>query len=444
MSANPSNPLFPDNNSPHAHPTNQAVTPVQAGGDAAVNLIRAKLARIYTDEPDAAQEMELAQATQPVVPSMQPSAPTHGQVQPQSQPQRSKHQQFMFNLSQSGKSLSQIQTEWHHYYGNLPDDDKRMVWQEFYNQSPRLNHNANTVTNAVAATPANSPTPTVQPLTTAYEIPGPAITTSETADRNPAELKQHLMETVNRRAKLKPRHHIQSLLFGLGCGGLALFVVLFGFFNEIVIAPFIQPSRTVSATPIIVGTDGVAASDKPEVIIPKINVQIPLDYTAKSIKEADIQKALESGVVHYPTTALPGQQGNAAFFGHSSNNIFNPGKYKFAFVLLHEMVIGDTFYLTRDGISYAYQVIDKKVVEPTEVGILDPIPGKAATATLITCDPPGTTLKRLAIIGEQVSPNPSGNAATIQQPASETVGTSGQSLPGDAPSLWHRLTSWLR
>ena len=98
-------------------------------------------------------------------------------------------------------------------------------------------------------------------------------------------------------------------------------------------------------------------------------------------------------------------------FIDSSNNIFNKGKYKFAFVLLHELVPGDTFYITKDGKVYAYEVFNKMVVEPGAVEVLNPVEGHQAIATLITCDPPGTSLKRLVIQGDQVSPSPSGNTA---------------------------------
>ncbi len=448
----------------------------EASTNAAIDLIRAKLNRLYADEPDA--QAEAAEAA-----SLSNS------------PHRSRHQQFMYDLSTSGKSLAQVQTEWHYYYSTLPDDEKHAVWQEFYSHSnrtggqpanssgltdsqenppdkqtsgqsasahtarqlPPAQHHPSPVPAGIYPVPAAEHMPASgyrQPATSSAEPPANTMAAgdlqptanAETApsfddSREPAAIKQQLRESVAQRTKLKPRHHIQSLLFGLGCGGLALLVVLFSFFNEVVIAPFIQPSRTVSATPIIIGADGIAPTDKAEVIIPKINVQIPLDFSAKTIREDDIQKGLENGVAHYPTTPLPGQQGNTAFFGHSSNNIFNPGKYKFAFVLLREMVPGDTFYLTRNGVAYAYQVFDKKVIDPSEVGILAPIPGKTATATLITCDPPGTTLKRLAIIGEQVSPNPTANTADTPPPA--TANTDDQSLPGNPPSLWHRMTSWL-
>jgi uncharacterized Rmd1/YagE family protein len=38
----------------------------------------------------------------------------------------------MYDLSHSGKSLAEIQTAWHQYYVNLPNDEKHQVWQEFY------------------------------------------------------------------------------------------------------------------------------------------------------------------------------------------------------------------------------------------------------------------------------------------------------------------------
>src|SRR5581483_4435147 len=165
-------------------------------------------------------------------------------------------------------------------------------------------------------------------------------------------IQDSIRDNVTAGGKLQAKHHVQSLLFGLGMGSLVLFIFLFGFFNEVLIAPFIQPSRTAAATPVIVANNDVAATSTPEVIIPKINVEIPVNYTETSTDENTIESDLQDGVVHYPTTVLPGQTGNTAFFGHSSNNIFNRGKYKFAFVLLHTLVNGDTFYLSYNGKMY--------------------------------------------------------------------------------------------
>ena len=142
--------------------------------------------------------------------------------------------------------------------------------------------------------------------------------------------------------------------------------------------------------------------------------------------------------MHYPTTVNPGEIGNAAFFGHSSNNILNPGKYKFAFVLLHQLTIGDTFYLTYNQKIYVYKVINRQVVDPSNVSVLDAVPGQTATATLITCDPPGTSLHRLVVVGQQISPNPSTNvASSVPQSTSSSVST----LPGNGPSLFTKFLS---
>jgi LPXTG-site transpeptidase (sortase) family protein len=404
------------------HPQSDAHNP-------AVELIRRKLDQFYLDEPGAGQEAVEAQAAAPAT--------------------RSKHQEFMYRLSTSGKSLAQIQTEWHEYYSQLPETEKHEVWQEFYaaNERQPSAYGAFTQQQAAQAQPAAHTPPPEMPDhstgTTPVVATHAAPTPIKSDRRSVADIKKQLLKKVQARSKvqLKAKHHLQSLAFGLGTGALVLLVFLFGFFNELVVTPFIQPSRHAGATPIILNTDGVATSDTPEVIIPKINVQIPIDYNETSIDDVAVERSLDSGILHYPTTVVPGQQGNAAYFGHSSNNIFNSGKYKFAFVLLHELVPGDIFYLTYNKQVYSYRVYDKKIVSPKEVSVLGNVVGKTATATLITCDPPGTSLNRLVVWGEQVSPDPNANSAAPA--AAPTVAASApEQLADNGPTLWKRLTNW--
>lgn len=387
------------------------VPPASAGqGDAdlASQAIRAKLDRIYSEEPSATKE--LAEA----------AARSRG---------RSKHQQFMYELGTSGKDLATIQTEWHAYYESLPDKEKHAVWQEFYaSQSALARPAAKTVDHSQAlakhkhqAAPHRKKTAAAEPRTT-------------------KDIQSAIRDRVSAGGKLQTKHHVQSLLFGLGLGLIVVIIFLFGFFNEVFIAPIIQPSRAQADTPIILSSDSVAPTSTPEVIIPKINVEIPVDYTETSTNEAAIENDLENGVVHYPNTVLPGQNGNAAYFGHSSNNIFNKGKYKFAFVLLHTLVEGDTFYLTYNGKVYVYKVISRKIVDPSEVGVLGPVPGQKATATLITCDPPGTSLHRLIVVGQQISPDPANNTEGAGANPADTSNTT-VSLPGNGPTLWGRFIS---
>jgi sortase A len=381
-----------------------ALDPGKGGADLASHAIRQKLEQIYADEPDATKELKEAAARAS---------------------KRSKHQQFMYDLGTSGKDLASIQTEWHAYYEGLPDKEKHAVWQEFYASQSALVQNA------------HHPEPAQVLAKNRHRAAGVRRTPAKLRDsRSTKDIQEALRDKVTAGGTLKAKHHLQSLLFGLGMGLIVIIIFLFGFFNEVFIAPFIQPSRAAAATPLIVSSDGVAPTNDPEVIIPKINVQIPVNYNQTSTDEAAIENDLENGVVHYPTTVLPGQVGNAAFFGHSSNNIFNKGKYKFAFVLLHTLVEGDTFYLTYDGKVYVYKVISKRVVEPSEVSVLGPVEGQTATATLITCDPPGTSLHRLVVVGQQISPDPSNNT----QAATTTVNPT-DNLPGNGPTLWGRFIS---
>jgi LPXTG-site transpeptidase (sortase) family protein len=387
---------------------------IQENSDAAASLIREKVARIYAEEPEAGRELAEAKTEDPS--------------------ERSKHQQFMYNLGRSGKDLATIQTEWHNYYQGLSDQEKHQVWQEFYDSQPSLS----------TIRPTGSYKPPVADsaqLLSAHkqQAAKPIASRKVTKPRSTKEIKAAIRSKVTADGQLKAKHHLQSLIFGLGMGFLVVFIFMIGFFNEILIAPFIQPSRTVTATPIILSSNNVApaSTSTPEVIIPKINVEIPVDYNETSTNESVIEDDLEDGVVHYPTTVLPGQDGNAAFFGHSSNNIFNQGKYKFAFVLLHTLSDGDTFYLTYNNTVYVYKVISHTIVSPNDVSVLGPVPGQTATATLITCDPPGTSINRLIVVGQQISPDPSGNTAAT--PMATTSSAPPTVLPGNGPTLWDRF-----
>lgn len=390
--------MQPDNNPSSPNP--------QSGNDPAMNLIRQKISSLYAKEPDPKEE--ITEAT---------IAGRH----------RSKHQDYIYHLTTSGKSLAEIQTQWHSYYQGLPDDEKHAVWQEFYDMHNQAIN--------VQETPSQS---------TALNKPSTMRTETQTlkkkADpRSVADVKDQLLSKIGARGKLSKRHHIQSILFGLSTGAIVIVILLFSFFNERFVAPFITPSREVSNTPIIIDPNSTVATGEPKVIIPKINVEIPVVYDQTSISEAAIQGSLEQGVVHYATTASPGEKGNSVIFGHSSNNIFNKGKYKFAFVLLNRMEVGDTFSLTKDGKQYVYKVFQKKVVEPTDISVLNNINDKVATATLITCDPPGTSLRRLIVIGEQISPDPTTDAESTAIKSDQKPAI----VPSNAPSLWHRFTTWI-
>lgn len=372
----------------------------EASHKTAADLIRKKVEAAYKSEPPAAAEtMDIKRLGDSI--------------------ERSKHQQFIYELTSSGKSLSEIQAAWHDYYAALTEAEKHEVWQEFYNTHGQAGYKL--VTKAAAGQSHSMPRHPHKPV------------------KAPAMPLRQLRHTVDKHLSTKAREKpspLKSIAFGLTMGAIVLAVFMFGFFNERFIAPFIQPSRNVSNTPIITGS---AVSSTPEIIIPKINVEIPVVYGVDTISESAVETALEQGVVHYADTANPGQNGNVVIVGHSSNNIFNPGKYKFAFVLLSRLENDDTFYLQKDGKRYTYQVYKKEIVNPTSVDVLGP-QDQPATASLITCDPPGTSTNRLVVVGTQIDPSPSANAAST---TTNHLATSTSVIPGNSPSLWSRLIKWL-
>lgn len=138
-------------------------------------------------------------------------------------------------------------------------------------------------------------------------------------------------------------------------------------------------------------------------IIPRIGKNVPvMSVTTQALLkrdwkglERDIQESLQYGVIHYPGTARPGQQGNVVITGHSSYFPWDPGRFKDVFAILQEVQKGDAIILYADQKKYIYEVTTIKTVWPDAVDILKPtIENKL---TLITCTPLGTNLKRLIV-----------------------------------------------
>jgi LPXTG-site transpeptidase (sortase) family protein len=395
-----------------------ASLPIPAGEQKAANpaadLIRKKVEQAYANEPDVQEEIE-------EVEELKPKA------------RRSKHQQFIYELTNSGQPLHEINAAWHEYYAGLTDTEKQAVWQEFYSTQAQTAHHPAITHQESRPEPLRNRTQKVS------RTVNPKPAKAHKPPKQPSEKPARAIHTFHQ--PVRPANPLHSLLFGLGIGSITILIFLFGFFNERVIAPFIQPSRSVTNIPVITaGADTHVASLAPEIIIPKINVEVPVVYGVTSTDDSVVQKALEVGVVHYADTALPGQDGNLVIVGHSAGNIFNPGQYKYVFSLLHKLDNGDVFYLQKDSVRYTYQVYKKEIVKPTDVGVLAPDPAVPAIVTLITCDPPGVSTNRLVLVGKQISPDPAANTQTAA--ANITATTKTAILPSDSQTLWSRLVRW--
>lgn len=143
-------------------------------------------------------------------------------------------------------------------------------------------------------------------------------------------------------------------------------------------------------------------------VIPRINQNVPVvgvrneNLIARKWEEleADIQKALKNGVIHYPGTSLPGEGGNIVVTGHSSYYAWDPGRFKDVFALLHDVKMGDRIVMYFNQKKFIYAVENIKIVTPDKVDVLGPT--NREQLTLITCTPIGTNLKRLILTAKLV------------------------------------------
>lgn len=119
--------------------------------------------------------------------------------------------------------------------------------------------------------------------------------------------------------------------------------------------------------------------------IPKINLKV-------AIGEGVDNKTLKYAVGHFIGTAMPGEKGNFSVAGHRSYT------YSEYFNRLDELKEGDEIVVQTKNGEFTYKIYEKKVVEPTEVSVLNST--KDATITLVTCTPIRIATHRLIIKGK--------------------------------------------
>lgn len=123
--------------------------------------------------------------------------------------------------------------------------------------------------------------------------------------------------------------------------------------------------------------------------IPSIKIQNAEVSTA----DTDLTKHL----VNYPGTGIPGKNGNAVIFGHSTlPQLFNSKDYKTIFANAYKLKNGDNIYVLINGVTYTYKISKTVVVDSSDTSALVQDYDNSYI-TLVTCTPPGTIWKRLII-----------------------------------------------
>nr|WP_225854705.1 class E sortase [Micromonospora sp. ALFpr18c] len=116
---------------------------------------------------------------------------------------------------------------------------------------------------------------------------------------------------------------------------------------------------------------------------------------------------------HYPTSALPGQVGNFSVAGHRN---------RATFWRLDELDDGDAIVVEGKNDWYVYRVAQIRIVKPTQVEVVAPVPGEPdkkptkRMLTLTTCNPKWDNYQRLIIHAEldRTQPKSAGRPAELE------------------------------
>ncbi len=132
--------------------------------------------------------------------------------------------------------------------------------------------------------------------------------------------------------------------------------------------------------------------------ISKINVSAPIVFVKNSDKKT-LTSALNRGLLFYPDSVLPGQDGQTIILGHSAPPNWPDIRYDSVFSRLVELTEGDEIFLNFDDKKYVYSVVKKIFLEKGEE-IPKDLTYSENILLLISCWPPGKNLRRIAVVAE--------------------------------------------
>lgn len=233
------------------------------------------------------------------------------------------------------------------------------------------------------------------------------------------------------------------ILVGVG----VVLILLFMQFNRLLFAPiaaYVSPgdNESSSITPVD-GTITQPVSADPRLIIPKLNVDVPVDFTSDNSND-NMMSSMNRGVTRFPipgASAMPGEIGNLVITGHSAGDLYSSNPYKFIFSGLERLGNGDMIYINYNSTRYTYSVTGKETVSPSDVVALTKTTGKPQLI-LVTCTPLGTSRYRLLVHADQVSPATDSTTPTAKASSNITKAESG--MPANEPtffeSIWKFLT----
>lgn len=141
------------------------------------------------------------------------------------------------------------------------------------------------------------------------------------------------------------------------------------------------------------------------IFIPSIWVDAPIvDINSVSedrLKHGQFDAELFSGVVKYPSTPEPWHKGNTLIFGHTSYYRWKKNPYGEVFAKIYDLKKWDAIKVARKWQLYEYEIVESKVVKPTEVDATYMQFTDWEYITLMWCYPIGTDSRRWLIIAKR-------------------------------------------
>ncbi|UFX83279.1 sortase [Candidatus Absconditicoccus praedator] len=142
------------------------------------------------------------------------------------------------------------------------------------------------------------------------------------------------------------------------------------------------------------------------IIIPSIGVDAPIvdvDYVnPQKMAEANFEEELYDGVVKYPFTPSPEDDGNMFVFGHTSYYRWRDNDYGEVFARIPRLDDGDKIKVLWGGNLYKYEVVTKAIRRPAEVGDFYEEHRDGNYITLMGCYPIGSNAQRILVMAKQL------------------------------------------
>ncbi len=138
------------------------------------------------------------------------------------------------------------------------------------------------------------------------------------------------------------------------------------------------------------------------IVIPKIGATSKILPNIDPLSKSEYLEALKKGVAHAKGSYFPGQGGRIFLFSHSTDSPLNFARYNAIFYLLRKLEKGDRIIIFFANARYEYEVLEKVIVPVSDTSWLK-FDKQSEELVLMTCDPPGTTLRRLLVIAQPVA-----------------------------------------